>query len=244
MTPTKLQDHLLLGRTITLGDKRYRLLESLGSGATAVVLKGEALSEQQGQVKQYAIKFTTDEDNAIKERDNLRKLNQEQDKEKRSYFPRLHYPISSSDSLRQSYYLGNEEWLENYVLVQELAQGEGVHDLLLEFPPSLALPEPLALEIGRQYVDMLVLSHKAGITSWDRKLGDLHWETANDVRLQKMLQLWREGSLGNLKVIDWNVTRDAAKKGNIAKDILRFGLLWHRMLLGTEPRFQRGETWR
>ena len=242
----------MLGRTISVGNKIYRLQKPLGSGATAVVFRGEEVlgREVEDGPKQVAIKLTIDKAAAEKERDNLLALNDAQKAADAHFFPNLIFPASKWDRLEYKFYVGrdvaggtSDGRVSAYVLVQELVSGKGVHDMLLDFS-NLSLPEPLALEIARQYARMLSLAHKANITSWDRKLGDLRWQWRIDTHSSKedILKAWQQGDIGDLMVIDWNVTHEASEDA-IAKDVFRFGLLWHRMLLGVEPKFQQGKTW-
>lgn len=220
----------LKSRLISLGGQLYRLLDILGAGATAVVFKARVESgDDEGKVR--AIKFVGREDHARREIKNLRRLNLERS----HFFPRLYHP------------LGNEGWrktfvidapgnlLSAFVIVQDFVEAEGVDALLFEYGPAYRLPEPLGLAIGEQYVKMLMILHKNDITSWDRKLSDLRWKVWNRFRSLDDLQKWQRGEEpGQLTVIDWNVT-DTASPENVRADLFRFGLLWHRMLLGVEP---------
>jgi len=226
------------------------LRKPLGSGATAVVFLGKKIAGANEALddKQYAVKVTIDRQTAEQERDNLLSLNRVQESGE-NFFPILYYPTSKEDSLEQSFYIGGvEKYLKvkAFVLIQEFVEGESVRDMLLHFSDTLTLPEPLALAIARQYVTMLERSHKAGITSWDRKLGDLRWSWADgdpSYDPKKILNRWRQDKLGSLKVLDWNVTHEV-NDDNKAKDIFRLGLLWHRMLLGVEPKFRSDTaTW-
>ncbi|RMD65001.1 hypothetical protein D6833_03580, partial [Candidatus Parcubacteria bacterium] len=130
------------------------------------------------------------------------------------------------------------------VLAQELVPGIGAHDLTLNYP-GLRLPEPLALEIARQYAEMLTILHAAGLTCADRKLADLRWEQRYRIRAGSREDLLRfqNESPGRLMVLDWNVTAEKTDEA-VKYDLFRFGILWHRILLGEEPRFLRGGEWR
>ncbi len=240
----------LLGRTLTFGPARYRLEKVLGGGATAVVFLGVAPEDPENKEKNVAIKVAKADEQwqkaLAREWRNLRTLARAEEQARRThYFPRVLYP-NSEDDLRQDVYLedGRATFL---VLVQELVPGIGVHDLLLDYPPGLRLPEPLALEIACQYAEMLTILHRAKLTCADRKLADLRWQKRYDFRQGKPDDLvrWRDEPPGHLMVLDWNVTERASEGpyGTIALDIFRFGILWHRMLLGEEPRFRRGGSW-
>jgi hypothetical protein len=130
------------------------------------------------------------------------------------------------------------------ILAQELITAPGIHDVQLNYPDR-RLSEPLALEIARQYADMLRILHSSGITCADRKLSDLRWEQTYALRPEEPdgLDRWRqEESPGHLMVWDWNVTEESDAM-LVQVDLFRFGTLWYRLLFGVEPRFRSGE-WR
>jgi len=240
----------LLGHTLTLGlQGRYRLEKVLGGGATAVVFLGVNPEALEDTSRHVAVKVARAEERwhqaLAREWRNLRTLAEAEQRKGTHYFPRVLFPANESD-LRQDVYLEGG-WITFLVLVQELVTGIGVHDLLLDYPPDLRLPEPLALEIARQYAEMLAILHDAGLTCADRKLADLRWEKTYDFKPgdRESLARWRVDSPGRLMVLDWNVTEQASRgpHGTIALDLFRFGIIWHRMLLGVEPRFRRGAGW-
>lgn len=228
----------LLGTTVAFDDgTTFRLDRPLGGGATAVVFEGIYLDGS----KRAAIKVARPEaqwQEALKrEWRNLHALDQAQQGRAAHYFPSLLHPAQESSL---ALHIAGQPYL---VMAQELVTGQGTHDLLLEYP-DLRLPEPLALEIGCQYADMLTILHAANLTCADRKLPDLRWHKAYDLRPETPTALarWAESSPGQLIVLDWNVT-GTATPAEVALDLFRFGLLWHRLLLGVEPRFRSGAGW-
>lgn len=241
---------LLLGRSILFDGDRYRLVKTLGGGATATVFLGADPGEPENESKWVAVKVAKAEEQwqtaLTKEWRNLRTLADAETSQGTRYFPRVVHPARDGSNLQQEIFVG-DRWLNFLALTQELVPGIGVHDLLLNYPPGLRLPEPLALEIGRQYAEMLTILHRAELTCADRKLADLRWQKRYDFRAGETADLirWREVPAGSLMVLDWNVTEQATTgpHGTIALDLFRFGILWHRMLLGVEPRFRRGTGW-
>ncbi|RME69758.1 MAG: hypothetical protein D6784_17865 [Chloroflexi bacterium] len=225
----------LLGRVISLGQNRYRLEKLLGGGATAVVFLGVNPDRMD---EQAAIKIARPEaqwqDALRQEFANLRKLEQAEQRSGTHYFPRVLAP--PGDSLQPTW-IGAEEYL---ILAQELVPGIGVHDLTLQYQ-GLHLPEPLALEIARQYAHMLTILHAAGLTCADRKLADLRWKQDYEIRTgsREELRRFQEAPPGSLMVLDWNVTAEKTAEA-VKYDLFRFGLLWYRLLLGEDPRFHRG----
>ena len=236
----------LLGWTGNIGGKEYCLEKVLGGGATAMVFLGidPANPEQKSAVKvsrpeqKYA-------ESLKKEFDNLTRLAR-QEGNATHYFPRVFFPADSPidqapECLKVNLSINNQEH-QYYILIEELVAGVGVLDLLLEYPDKLFLPEPLALEIGYQYTDMLKILHQAGLTCADRKLDDLRWLAKyrfEDKKTETLLR-WRKELSGVLTVLDWNVT-DQATQSTKAYDLFLFGLLWFQMLLGFEPRFSKAE---
>ncbi len=233
---------------------RWRLKKVLGGGATAIVFLGVDPDDEENTQKHVAVKVARNEERWQKalrrEWQNLRALEEAEKTTGTHYFPRALYPDpkeGKEEELECNLYLDRKftPWL---ILVQELVDSPGVHDLLLEYPDELRLPEPLALEIACQYAEMLTILHSAELTCADRKLADLRWKTRWEEPLKsgdrEALSRWQtEGPTGHLMVLDWNVTKKASEKGAIALDFFRFGILWHRLLLGTEPRFRREGEW-
>ncbi len=249
VTDQNVSPDFLLGRTLSLGINRYRLKKVLGGGATAVVFLGVNPEAPEDPIQHVAVKVARAEERwhqaLVREWRNLRTLAEAEQRKGTHYFPRVLFPANESD-LRQDVYLEGG-WITFLALVQELVTGIGAHDLLLDYPPDLRLPEPLALEIARQYAEMLAILHDAGLTCADRKLADLRWQKEYDFKQgdREALTHWRVSPPGRLTVLDWNVTKVASPgpHGTIALDLFRFGILWHRMLLGVEPRFRRGAGW-
>lgn len=240
---------ILLGYTLNLESLgRRQLAKILGGGATAVVFLGVAPEAPDDANQHVAVKVARPEAQwrqALEtEWQNLMKLAEAEKTKGTHYFPRVLWP-DSRERMQVELYVrhptqgwGSFTWA---IMIQELVRGQGVHDLLLNYP-ELRLPEPLALAIGLQYVEMLTILHGADLTCADRKLADLRWQEAYALRPddRTALSRWRNGEAsGQLMVLDWNVT-DRADQDHIALDLFRFGVLWHRLLLGTEPRFQHG----
>lgn len=238
----------LLGFRKRFGEWKICLEKVLGGGATAVVFLGVDPDNPENRTHHVAVKIAKAEEGwrqaLTREWRNLRTLAEAEDHKGTHYFPRVLYP-DSEEGLRQDERLAGE-WATFYILVQELVPGVGVHDLLLDYP-GLRLPEPLALEIARQYAEMLIVLHAASLTCADRKLADLRWQRAYDLRPGdgEALARWSQEPPGHLMVLDWNVTEAASPgpHGTVTLDLFRFGILWHRILLGIEPRFRRGAGW-
>lgn len=235
----------LLGYRGRFGNLQIRLNQVLGGGATAVVFCGVDANHPDDRSRDVAVKVARAEDSwqqaLAREWHNLRVLEKAEQARGSHYFPRILYPDSEQE-LRQDLHPAGRRMIL-YILIQELVPGSGVHDLLLGYP-GLRFPEPLALEMARQYAEMLTILHSAGLTCADRKLSDLRWQKSDDFTPgdRETLSRWPQKSPGHLMVLDWNVT-EKASDGTIALDLFRFGILWHRMLLGVEPRFRRGESW-
>jgi len=242
----------LLGYTLNLGGLgRRRLEKALGGGATAVVFLGVSPDMPEDRSEHVAVKVARPDPQwraALEtEWENLKKLEEAEKRTNTHYFPRVLWP-EHKEKLQVELYMrppgrdwGYYPWV---ILVQELVRGQGVHDLVLDYP-GLRLPEPLALAIAAQYVEMLTILHGANLTCADRKLADLRWEKAYALQPGDAADLarWRTGERpGTLMVLDWNVTGRADSE-HVAFDLFHFGVLWHRLLLGTEPRFRLGE-WR
>lgn len=243
----------LLGYTLNFGGLARRRLERvLGGGATAVVFLGVSPDAPEDTSRHVAVKVARPEpqwrEALVTEWRNLTRLEQAERDTRTHYFPRVLWP-ENEQGLEVELYMrppgldwGFYKWV---ILVQELVQGKGVHDLLLDYP-GLRLSEPLALAIGVQYVEMLTILHRANLTCADRKLADLRWTQAYALQPGDPTDLERFRTTkeppGQLMVLDWNVSAQADPE-YIARDLFHFGTLWHRMLLGTEPRF-RGGKWR
>ncbi len=230
----------LLGRTLRLGETRYRLDKELGSGATAVVFLGVLADAPEDASGHVAIKIARPDDKSAESlRNEWYNLTRLAEAEHAYYFPSIRYPKKVED-LTQELFAGGD-FIKVTILVQELVQGQGVAESAAQ-NKNLSLSEPLALEVARQYVEMLQTAHKHNITSFDRKIGDLRWNRKAPTDGNHSLSRWERDTAGSLKVLDWNVTHEAST-GNIQLDFFRFGLLWHKLLLGTEPRFNP-EGWR
>lgn len=242
---------ILLGHTLDLGSLgRRKLTKVLGGGATALVFLGVEPNDPENKADHVAVKVARPElqwrEALEKEWRNLTVLAAKEKDTATHYFPRVRWPDSPA-KLQVELYLRHPErgwsffpWV---IMVQELVHGQGVHDLLLHYP-ELRLPEPLALAIAEQYVEMLTILHRADLTCADRKLADLRWQEAFSLRPGDATALarWQQGKTpGHLMVLDWNVT-ERADQAYIGLDLFRFGILWHRLLLGSEPRF--GREWR
>lgn len=241
----------LLGYTLNLGGLgRRRLKKVLGGGATAVVFLGVSPDAPEDTSHHVAVKVARPEpqwrEALVTEWRNLTRLEGAEQSTKTHYFPRVLWPPTEQEMEVELYMRppslewGFYKWV---ILVQELVGGEGVHDLLLDYP-GLRLPEPLALAIAEQYVEMLKILHETNLTCADRKLADLRWTKAYALQPgdQADLERFRRGDPpGQLMVLDWNVSA-RADAAHIALDLFHFGTLWHRMLLKSEPRF--GKEWR
>lgn len=229
----------LLGRTLRLGETRYRLDKELGSGATAVVFLGVLADAPDDASAYVAVKVARPDRKSAEslqsEWHNLTRLAQAGHPQ---YFPNIPYPNKVED-LTQELFAGGE-FIKVSILVQELVQGQGIAEIAAK-NKNLSLPEPLALEVARQYAEMLQTAHACNITSFDRKIGDLRWSTKDPAGRNHSSARWERETAGSLKVLDWNVTHEASP-GNIQLDLFRFGLLWHKLLLGTEPRLD-AENW-
>jgi hypothetical protein len=247
-----LSPDLLLGYTLELGGLgRVKLLKIRGGGATAEVFLGVNPDRPDDKSKHVAVKVAKPEGEwgeALRmEWTNLQSLAwAEKDTH---YFPRVLYP-PSQDGLRTELWVSRTgrppgEFVPWMILVQELVEDPGLDDLTVSYYPTLRLPDPLGLSVAAQYADMLTILHQSGLTCADRKLSDLRWKEI--VRLEpgdpESLEGWRKGEQpGHLTVLDWNVT-GTADPDHIALDLFRFGVIWYRLLFGTEPRFRSGE-WR
>lgn len=241
----------LLGYTLNLGGLARRRLERvLGGGATAVVFLGVSPDAPEDTSRHVAVKVARPDpqwrEALVTEWRNLTRLERAEQPTQTHYFPRVLWPPTEQEMEIELYMRppgldwGFYKWV---ILVQELVRGEGVHDLLLDYP-GLRLPEPLGLAIAEQYVEMLRILHGADLTCADRKLADLRWTKAYALQPgdQADLDRFRRGEPpGQLMVLDWNVSA-RADSAYVALDLFHFGTLWHRMLLKSEPRF--GKEWR
>lgn len=252
MATEGLPPDVLLGHTLDLGTLGRRKLDrTLGGGATSLVFLGVSPEDPQDETQQVAVKVALPEGEMREaletEWHNLKRL--ERPDWHTHYFPRVLHPDTPDGLLVQIYLRHPSEGWGSYdwaILVQEMVHGDGLRDLSLDFPGG-RLPEPLALAVAAQYTEMLSILHDTGLTCADRKLNDLRWETAYELRppAPEGLARWRNDELpGYLTVLDWNVTEQADAVLR-ELDIFRFAVLWHRLLLGTEPRFRggKGQTW-
>lgn len=248
----------LLGRTLLLGDfGRYRLEKVLGGGLISLVYQG--VKEAGEGPSLVAVKvLRAGSDQLLEERfrgeyvtllcleaaetghvdEHKRRLltpkNKESDQERdqrliqqaqftfRSSRPTQYFPRAFHFAPDYTAYGG----LSYQVLVMEYVPAPPL-SLMAASYEGRRLPEELALAAVEQYAQMLCILHGINLTCADRKLDDIRWREGGE-----------DGS--QLIVLDWNVV-DEGPAGRPA-DLFRFGLLWHHLLLGIEPRFERHEA--
>ena len=222
--------------TETVGN--WRLTEPLGGGLKAQVYRGVDVDEPATQV---AVKITAREGGDLEAfRQELHTLldlqRAEEDQQPPThYFPRVVFPPRPDDRLMEQTIAGQPQ----IVLLLELLEPREwwpLSEVLMD-QDDRRLPEPLALAIAEQYAHMLDILHGANKTCADRKLDDLRWQAA--VKPDDPTWLDTDEKPGQLIVLDWNVVDEGPAGRRL--DMFRFGMLWHRLLLGVEPRFQRPE---
>ncbi len=162
----------------------------------------------------------------------------------------LHLTKEVKNGLRHENWNLEKRRFENYfLLAQEYIDTEtypGVNKLASQYEGQM-MPELLALEIARQYTEMLTDLKKAGVSTVDRKLVDLRWKMGEvDLKNPSAVTLEKYRNTGpdkrgHLMVWDWNVVEEATGEA-ILNAIFSMGRHWHRLLLGEEPYFTP-EAW-
>jgi hypothetical protein len=224
----------LLGREITVKEKKYKLAEPLGGGLTSEVYRGDPFEEvgESVAVKIARPDLSEDLKQSFKKEQKVLKELDEYSREAR-YFPEV---------------LAFEEACDisgvgrRMVLVQELIGQEFIplSDLKLEYD-ELRLPEPLALIIGSHYLRALEIVHEAGYACRDRKLRDVRWKWGEGCRARDIRSWLDADSPGELRILDWNVVGGRAEQPD---DLLQFGEFWFELLLGHKPSMRKiGEDW-
>jgi len=200
-----------------------------GRGSTSVVYKGVTEEGKEVAVK-VALPTEEHEESLIREWNNLRKLAALEEKMGTHFFPRVVFP-QEEKNLRQTLISQGRPDQRFCFLVEEFIPFPALHDWLIKYE-GLSLPEPLFLEVARQYAKMLTIIHSANIACADRKLADLHWQGELIKKGDfSIFQRWKEAGLGRLMVPDWNVTGKASKDA-VRDDLERFGRLCSHMALG------------
>lgn len=99
------------------------------------------------------------------------------------------------------------------LLALELIDADSLRDAI-SCRPKPGEREQLALQSGKQYAEMLMILHGAGLTCTDRKPDDIYWRSPE----------------GPIVVLDWNVVN----KGDSGRqtDLELFGLIWYELLVG------------
>ena len=233
----------MLGVTLNLEDPngkqtQWQLEEVLGGGLKSRVYRGVKANDRNEQV---AVKITAREGGDLEAfRQELHTLLDLQRAEEAlqpptHYFPRVVFPPRPDDRLMEQTIAGQPQ----IVLLLELLEPDDWKPLseVLMDQDNRRLPEPLAMTMAEQYAHMLDILHRGNRTCADRKLDDLRWQAT--VKPDDLTWLEEGKSPGQLMVLDWNVVDEGPAGRRL--DMFRFGVLWHRLLLGIEPRFQRPE---
>jgi hypothetical protein len=129
---------------------------------------------------------------------NLQRLRAAEEKSGTSHIPRI---IESSD-LQQPKTQQLLRLLGNPFIIMDFAEGTDLHTLLMD---KTVLNEAEALEISKQFAEVLVVIHGEGLTYTDMKMDNLFWN----------------GKTGHLTVIDWNVIAEDRLENDAPKDRLR-----------------------
>ena len=192
---------------LTDGTRRY-VREYIDEGSLGLVFKAVDLDDPDNPDKWVAVKVAKpgDSDAAFRleeEWDTLKRL--ERIDQQTHYFPRVVYP-EAKGSVREGAYYSSTLGLTPVpisMMGMEFIHGLKLGELDMASPPT---PEPVAIEILRQYLDSVKLAAEAGIYVVDRKEGCLRWLAAREIKEEesKTLKFLKNG-IGQLKVIDWNV---------------------------------------
>ncbi len=191
----------------------YRVVRRLGlTGATARVFQVEREQDK----KNFALKLMQSglspemQTRFREEMVNLQRLRAAEEKRGRNHIPRI---IESSD-LQQPRTQELLQILGTPFIVMDLAGGTEVDTLLMD---KTVLYEAEALEIMKQFAEVLEVIHREGLTYTDMKLGNLFWNAKKE----------------HLTVIDWNVIAENKLEDDAPKDRLRAAAYLFRMVTGT-----------
>jgi hypothetical protein len=140
---------------------------------------------------------------------NLQRLRVAEEKLGSKHIPRI---VESSD-LQQPKTQELLELLGNPFIFMDYADGTDVNTILME---RNVLNEAEALDIARQFAEVLVVIHGEGLTYTDMKLSNLIWNTKRQ----------------HLMVIDWNVIAEGRLAEDAPKDRLQAAAYLFRMVTG------------
>ena len=201
------KDQVLVGNS-----GAYRVVRRLGlTGATARVFQIERESDR----KNFALKLmlpdlTPERQKQFREEMvNLQRLRTAEEKCGRNHIPRI---IESSD-LQQPKTQELLQILGNPFIIMDLAEGTPVDNLLLD---KRMLPEAEALEIAKQFAEVLEIIHREDLIYSDMKLGNLFWNAKQE----------------HLTVIDWNGIAENKLNELAPWDRLRAASYLFRMVTG------------
>lgn len=206
----------LLGRTLNLDDVRYRLEKLLGGGLISQVYLGVPIDNKEPVAVKVLRPGAGDElqKRFHGEYDTLVRLQNAEKDAGTHFFPR---PLA----YHSEFATHEGRWA---VLVMEYVKARPLNRVLLDLSDQPERLEPWALAAGAQYAHALSILHRLDLSCADRKLDDLRWEGSED---------------SQLVVLDWNVVGGPDAQ---PMDLFRFGLLWHQLMLGGEPPFEKRET--
>ena len=189
-------DQVLVGDT-----GEYAVIKSLGlAGATARVYQVKRREDQ----RLFALKLMRPglspeiQKHFRDEMVNLQRLRAAEDRRGTAHIPRI---IESSD-LQQPKTQALLQTLGNPFIIMDFAEGIDIDTLLIE---RNTLNEADALDIARQFAEVLVVIHGERLTYTDMKLSNLFWNVEK----------------GHLMVIDWNVIAENRLETDAPKDRLR-----------------------
>ncbi len=203
---------LKTGQVLVADSGDYTVLKRIGlTGATARVYLVERLRDQ----RRFALKCMqpglSPEMQAVfhNEMINLQRLRSAEEAFGTRHIPR----ITESSDLDQPKTRELLRFLGNPFIIMDYAEGADIPSMLMEHP---VLREPPALEIIRQFSEVLAVIHGHGFAYTDMKPGNLIWNAGER----------------HLMVIDWNVISEGRLEADAPRDRLRAAAYLFQMLTG------------